>query len=95
MTRLTRRGLLRQTTLGTAAAGALLLAPGPAFARTEALDGTSVSRTAPDRELNDSREPLGAYVHDVASGEITLLVGARELTIRDPELVRRLVQAAR
>lgn len=95
MTRLTRRGLLRRTTLGTAAAAALLLTPGRAFAQTSASDAPSGAQTSPDHMMNDGHEPLGAFVHDVSTGEITLLAGARELRVRDPELVRRLVQAAR
>lgn len=94
MAMLTRRGLIRQTTLGTAAAGALMVAPGRAFARTSAAEGSSVAQT-PDRASSDVHVPLGAYVHDVAAGEITLLLGTREQTVRDPDLVRRLVQAAR
>jgi hypothetical protein len=34
------------------------------------------------------------HVRDVASGEIALMVGTRELIYRDPELVSRLVRTA-
>jgi hypothetical protein len=35
------------------------------------------------------------HVSDVAAGEITLLVDAREIVFRDPEIVARLIKAAR
>jgi hypothetical protein len=34
-------------------------------------------------------------VSDVATGELTLLVGAEEVVFRDPHLVARLIKAAR
>lgn len=97
MATLTRRGLMRRTAFGTAAAGALLVAPERAFAHANANAGAGATamRTSPDRHAIDARAPLGAYIHDIATGEITLLLGTREVTVRDPDLVRRLVQAAR
>lgn len=88
MATLTRRGLLKQTSLGAAAAGALLAVP--ALTSAQAAPVAPVARTLPT--LN---EPLAAFVRDAASGEITLLIGTREFTVHDPELLRRLVQAAR
>jgi hypothetical protein len=35
------------------------------------------------------------HVNDVATGEMTLLVGAREIVLRDPRLVARFLEAAR
>lgn len=90
MAKLTRRGLLKHTSLGAAAAGALLAVPALTSAQT-----ASVAPPAAARTLPVLTEPLAAYVRDAASGEITLLIGTRELTVHDPELLRRLVQAAR
>jgi hypothetical protein len=40
-------------------------------------------------------EPVLAHVRDLASGEISLFVGEREITIKDPQLVARLFHASR
>jgi hypothetical protein len=35
-----------------------------------------------------------AYVEDAPSGRVTLMVGEREVVVHDPDLVRRLLDAA-
>jgi hypothetical protein len=40
-------------------------------------------------------EPVMAYVHDAAKGEVTVMAGTTEKTYRDPVLVKRLLDAAR
>lgn len=95
MATLTRRGLMRRTALGTAAAGALLIAPERAFAHTGTGTRAPMTRMSPAPHSLDARAPLGAYIHDVTTGEITLLLGTREVTIHDPDLVQRLVRAVR
>jgi hypothetical protein len=39
-------------------------------------------------------EPLLAYVRDASKSEVTVVSGLRELTLRDPQLVKRIQQAA-
>jgi hypothetical protein len=39
-------------------------------------------------------EPVMAYVHDARRNEVTVMVGTRERTYRDPALVKRLLRAA-
>ena len=39
-------------------------------------------------------EPVVAYVHDAARGEVTVMSGTLETTYRDPALVKRLLDAA-
>ena len=39
--------------------------------------------------------PMLLHVRDVPSGEVSMMVGTRELIYRDPELVSRLVDKAR
>jgi hypothetical protein len=95
MATLTRRGLMKRTAFGTAAAGALLVSPARTFAHATTAGEAPIARTSQGRTSIDARAPLGAYIHDIATGEITLLLGTREVTVRDPDLVRRLVQAAR
>jgi hypothetical protein len=38
--------------------------------------------------------PIIAHVSNVATGEVVLLVGSREIIFRDPQLVARLMKAA-
>jgi hypothetical protein len=40
-------------------------------------------------------EPLIAHIRDLATGEIGLFSGTREITLLDPQLAARLAQAAR
>jgi len=37
-------------------------------------------------------EPIVAYAHNPANGQLALMVGTSELTVHDPELVARLRQ---
>ena len=39
--------------------------------------------------------PMLLHVRDVPSGEVSMMVGTRELVYRDPELVSRLIDKAR
>lgn len=39
-------------------------------------------------------DPVMAYVHDAARGEVTVMSGTGEKTYRDPALVKRLLNAA-
>ena len=39
-------------------------------------------------------DPVMAYVHDAARGEVTVMSGTDETTYRDPALVKRLLDAA-
>jgi hypothetical protein len=39
--------------------------------------------------------PMLVHVRDVATGEVSMMVGTRELVYRDPDLVSRLISTAR
>ncbi|HWG07886.1 MAG TPA: hypothetical protein VN672_02655 [Solirubrobacteraceae bacterium] len=41
-----------------------------------------------------AREPVTAYVRNVERNEVTVMSGTREVTYRDPVLVKRLLDAA-
>jgi hypothetical protein len=88
MAKLTRRDLIKQTSAGAAALGALVAVPGLAGAHG-APEAHAAALSAADRN-----GPLVAYLRDVAVGEIGLLVGTREIIVRDRELVQRLLKAA-
>lgn len=85
---LTRRSFLRHTSVGAATLGLL---PGlPALAAVHVSPETAVTKGSVP-----VTGPIIAHVSDIANGEIALLVGSREIIFRDPQLVARLVRAAR
>ncbi len=88
MAKLTRRGFFRQTTMSAATLGAMASVPG----LTMFLD----SPDDPVTEISPGAiaGPLVAHIRDAGTGEISLLVGTRELVFRDTDLVARLVKAA-
>ena len=88
MAKLTRRGFFRQTSVTAATVGALASVPG----LTMFLD----SPEDPATEISPGAiaGPLVAHIRDVTTGEISLLVGTRELVIRDSDIVARLLKAA-
>ena len=53
------------------------------------------SRSAVGRLEPMPSEPIVAYVEDGQREEVTILVGSREIVHRDPDLVNRLLHAAR
>jgi hypothetical protein len=83
--KLTRRGFIHTSVgaaSGLAAAGAL---------------GAAGAMVGPDRNTplaKGSPQPMVAYVSNASRGEISLLVGDREVTYHDSDLVRRLIKAA-
>lgn len=89
MAKLTRRGFIKRTSIGAATIGALAAAPGLAVAHA------SPRTRMTDLSTAELHGPLVAHVRNVSSGEIALLIGTREVVVRDPELVMRLVNAAR
>ncbi|HLX40636.1 MAG TPA: hypothetical protein VKR42_08885 [Ktedonobacteraceae bacterium] len=89
MSKLSRRRFFKQTSATAATFG--VLAALPTMAATEA----PVEVPAAEASIADFTEPLMAHVSDLASGEISLLMGTREIIFRDPQLVMRLLQAAR
>jgi hypothetical protein len=89
MTDLNRRSFLKQTSLGAATLG--LLSSLPALAAIP----DSPQATKPELPAAAFSGPMIAHVSDVATGEVALLVGAREIIFHDTELVARLMKAAR
>ena len=91
MTKLTRRSFLKQTSVSAATLGllpaipALAAIPQPEAAAAE-MSATSAGPT--------SIGPMIVHVSDASRGEVTLLVGAREIVFRDRRLVARLIKAA-
>lgn len=86
MTNLTRRSFLKQTSVSTATLGLL-----PCLAAMP----DSPQATTPGVAAAPFSGPIIAHVSDLSMGEVTLLVGAREIIFRDPQLVAHLMKAAR
>lgn len=92
MAKLTRRGFIGQTTASVATIG--ILATVPTLAATPEMTDTLASDTAAaELSTTSLAEPLVAHVSDLASGEVTIMVGAREVILRDTDLVMRLLKA--
>lgn len=99
MPKVTRRGFIAQTTASVATIS--MFAAAPALAVESELPAvTTPAMTAPATsapELSAAAaaitEPLIAHVSNIATGEISVLVGTQEITYRDPELVQRLLRA--
>lgn len=91
MARLSRRRFL-QTGMATGAAsiGTLTLGSGLAAA---ALAATGIGGA--ELAAASNGEPVVAYVRDPRKGELNVVVGHNEVAVRDPDLVGRLLRAAR
>ena len=83
-----RRAFLTRGSLGVALAGAAAMMPG----LSAVLKLPAPSLTAP--ALPATAEPLVAHVRDLASGEVSLMVGTDHVVLRDANLAARLYGAA-
>ena len=81
MTETSRRNLLAVAGAG-AAAGAVALAPGAASAATAR------------PRAGAAQEAVVAYIQDHRSDTVSLMVGEREVVVRDRDLVTRILNAA-
>ncbi|HZT96421.1 MAG TPA: hypothetical protein VFB34_06245 [Chloroflexota bacterium] len=84
-----RLGFLTRASMGAAAIG--VMGSMPALAGVGAAEPAEVDTSSLSEETLTS--PLVAHVGDVASGEVTVMSGLKELTVRDPQLVVRLLRA--
>jgi hypothetical protein len=86
--KLTRRSFLQDTSV-TAATFSLL--PGMPAAAAIRHSPAAAAPLPPASSIGS----MVIHVSDVAHGEMTFLVGAREIVLHDPRLVARLTEAAR
>jgi hypothetical protein len=84
MAHLTRRSLLQHAPLSAASLTVL-----PAISAVG-----DVADVAMPRSLAPSARSMVIHVNDVATGEMRLLVGTREIVLRDERLVARFIEAA-
>jgi len=87
MSRMSRRAFMSGAVTGGAALGAAAVgAPGLVAAATKAL---------PEGQHGPLPEgPVVAVVRDPRAGELAVVVGDREVAVKDAKLVRRIVDAA-
>jgi hypothetical protein len=82
MSETSRRKFIGVAGAGVAAVGAASVVPNAAFAaETKAREDSAT-------------DPVVAYVKDVRSGRLSLMVGEREVVVHDRDLVNRLLNAA-
>jgi hypothetical protein len=86
MTGMTRRGFLTHASIGAAAGGLAVMAP---------LQGTRRPLDLPITAGAAPMDDLIAHVRSVPTGEIALMIGSREVVVRDRSLAARLANAAR
>jgi len=81
MSRLTRRSFLKRTAAGVGVAGVVAAAPASTLI---AADGSAAEASIAPETFH---EPMLAYVHDAAKGELAVMVGERELVVKAPEVL--------
>ena len=90
--KLTRRKFFKQTSTGLVAMGALATVPGLAAA-SAVTTKSSTKATTLSPEMA-AAGPLVAHIIDASTGEISLMLGTKEVVYQDLELVQRLFSAA-
>ena len=94
MAKLTRRGFIGQTTASVATIGVLAALPTLAAA-PEMTDVVASDTAAAELSATTFSEPLVAHVSNLATGEISIMSGTKEIILRDADLVMRLLKAVR
>ena len=94
MAKLTRRGFIGQTTASVATIGVLAAIPTLAAA-PEMTDVVASDAAAAELSATTFSESVVAHVSDLASGEVTIMSGTKEIVLRDADLVMRLLKAVR
>ena len=88
---LSRRGFLKAAAVGAAAAGVGALAPKVLMSATN--PGNDASSDEAD-VIGRITDPVVAYVRDVSTGEVVVMMGTKELVVRDQGLAARLARIA-
>lgn len=87
-----RRTFFKTAGVGAAAAGAVALAPS-ALSATSAGRPTGTPATPVAALPPEASGSMVAYIHDVASGEVSVMVEGREVTVTDHQLVAKIATA--
>ena len=92
MAKLTRRGFIGQTTASVATIGVLATVP-TLVAAPEMTEIIATDTTEAELSATTFSESIVAHISDLASGELTIMSGSREIILRDADLVMRLLKA--
>ena len=95
MADLSRRRFLTGTALGVAAGAAAVSGLGAAAAVPQLLAGASHAATPEAADLTPVGTDVVAHLRNASTGEVSLMVGDRELVYRDAQLAARLLKGAR
>ena len=90
MAKLTRRTLIKQTSvgaIGVAAIGVLAAAP-------QLTSAAPAKDAATEQSVAVHSEHMVVHVRNFSTGEIGVMYGEKEVVLRDPALVTRLLRAA-
>jgi len=92
MAELTRKGLLKKTSVGALMVGALGAVPA-----TAAVAAAQPQRSDLDAQLAQLKhaDPFLVYANNPSTGELVLMVGDQEVAVRDHALAARLWEAYR
>lgn len=89
MSKLTRRGFIKQASVGAGAMGVLVA--GAANLEPVQASASSAKAAESDKSMIVAGEPLMVVVSNPASGKVTLLHGEHERTVSSPALVKKLL----
>jgi len=96
-----RRQVLTGISAGLAVAGVAATLPAgsasaaaAALVKDNAVKDNAVKDNASSASLDGTAEPVVAYLRDASSGEISLFVGSREVTLHDSGIAAKLASAA-
>lgn len=91
---LDRRHFIRRTSMGAAAVGALAVTGGGVFAAPSAATAAVPAAEPPPEPVLDGSD-IVAHVIDARSGQISILVGTREVNYVNRDLAQQLIRATR
>ena len=94
MAKLTRRGFIGQTTASVATIGVMAAVP-TMIAAPEMTDAVAADTAAAELSASTFSAPLVAHVSNLATGELSIMSGSKEIILRDTDLVMRLLKAVR
>jgi hypothetical protein len=95
MAELSRRRFIAGTTIGVAGAAAAASGLGAAAAVPQLLAGVGRAAPADAPDLTPLGTDVVAHLRDASTGEVSVMVGDREIVYQDAQLASRLLQGAR
>ena len=90
---ISRRRFLRHASLGTAVVGAVAAGGASVFGAAGTASAASASPSSPDAPVLDGSGVI-AHVTDARKGEISILVGTREIKYTNRDMAQQLLKAA-